>query len=356
MKENKKFNIIEDEKELDDIFSSKGNKLQKAIKKAKRDSIIRTFIISIIVVVVLAGVSNILCRELVYKLEGTVQISEDRFNEVSAPNKYKGKISRYHNYLNGRSIYTTYKILEDKIVYTGEKEYHYGLFLNHQGNLIGTESPSILGYSYNEEDLKQKRFNELGQREMVFFYPYVKYGRVFNDLSLLDNMPDNKYMEFALSFDQEYTIDEVKALIPNNVTLAWYWVDDIPQEERNKLQSYEVEEIYSNGEKHMISHSAKVRSERTAYGIKAYNREGEFYQNPEELFLRAIERGKEEKSRYQGQFIELYNNFADENGTLNKDNINILGVVVTGDKEGLDELKELSFIRASSLGVVVDKL
>lgn len=252
---------------------------------------------------------------------------------------------------------TLYKIIktidaipEDKIVYTGEKEYHYGLFSNHQGNLIGTESPSILGYSYDEEDLKQRRFNELGQREMVFFYPCVEYDRAFKDLSLLDKISGNKYMEFALSFDKEYTIDEVKTLIPKNVTLVWYWVDDIPQEERNELQAHEVEQSYSNGEKYIMPYPARVRSERTAYGIKAYNRDGEFYQHPEELFLRAIERGKEEKSRYQGQFIELYNIFADENGTLNKNNINILGVVVTGDKESLKELKKLPFYKSFFIG------
>lgn len=189
-----------------------------------------------------------------------------------------------------------------------------------------------------------------GKGKWCFFYPYVEYDRAFKDLSLLDKISGNKYMEFALSFDKEYTIDEVKTLIPKNVTLVWYWVDDIPQEERNELQAHEVEQSYSNGEKYIMAYPARVRSERTAYGIKAYNRDGEFYQHPEELFLRAIERGKEEKSRYQGQFIELYNIFADENETLNKNNINILGVVVTGDKESLKELKKLPFYKSFFIG------
>lgn len=355
MKKDRDFKSVEEEKELDDIFFSKDNKLEKAIKKAKRHSIIRTAIISLIVVVVVAITSNILFSELVYRMEGNVQISVSRFNEISAPNNFIGKTSRYHDYLRGRTTYTTYKLLEGKVVYTGVQEYHYGVFSNHQGNLIGTESPSILGYSWDEEDLKERRYNELGQREMVFFYPYVDYSMVLKDLQILEDISDDKYMEFAISFNQAYTIDEVRALIPEDVTIAWYWVDDIKEEYRKQLQAYEQEQAYSNGETYDMYYPAKIRSERTAYGIKAYNQHGELYENPKENFIRAIEQGKEQKSRYQNQFNELFETLQGENGMIDESCIKILGVVVTGDKKSLENLKELQFIRASSIGVVTDK-
>jgi len=99
----------------------------------------------------------------------------------------------------------------------------------------------------------------------------------------------------------------------------------------------------------------KIRSERTAYGIKAYNRDGELYEDPVEEFLRAIDNGRKEKSRYQNQFDELYNIIVGDDGVLDRDNIRVLGVVVTGDKARLKSLEDLTFIRASSLGVVTDK-
>lgn len=352
--DNRNMNPI-DEEELDNLFTAKGNKLEKAIRKAKRHAIIRTAVICLIVVGIVGIASSIFLRELIYDMEGAVQIAEDLFNEVSSPNTYKGKVSRYHDNLSGRTIYTTYKIIEDKVVYTGEKEYFYGIFTQHYGNLIGIESPSIIGYSYDEEDLRQRRFNELGQREMVFFYPYVRYNTIFNDLALLEEIPEDKLMEFALSFDKAYTMDEVNRLIPKGITLSWYWVDDIREEEHAELQAIEKEQSHSDGEKYIMPYPAKVRSERTAYGIKSYNSHGQFYEQPEEVFFRAIEEGMKEKSRYQSEFKKLYQNLTAGKGNLRKEELKILGVVVTGDKESLKQLAGNSAIRASSLGVVTDK-
>ncbi len=352
---NNKQKSSNDEKELDDIFSN-DTKLAKTIKRAKRQSIVRNIIVSALVFAVLFIGSNVIFSELVYKMEGAVQISIKQFNNISSPNNYIGKVARYHDYLSGRSTFTTYKIIEGKVVYTGQQEYHYGVFSNHYGNLIGTESPSILGESWDEEDLKQRRFNELGQREMVFFYPYVNYNKTFNDLSLLDRISQDKYIEVALSFDQEYTIDQVKELIPQDVTLAWYWIDDIPLVKREELQAHVREQSHSNGETYIMHYPAKVRSERTAYGIKAYDQHGQFYDFPEEQFFRAIDQGRTKKSRYQWQFDQLYNTLADENGEMRRENLRVLGVVITGDIDSMMEIRELPFIRASSFGVIIDKI
>ena len=82
----------------------------------------------------------------------------------------------------------------------------------------------------HEEDLQNQHYNELGQREMVFFYPFLQYKTYRNDLKLLDDIGEDKIMEVALSFDQGYTFDEVQSMISNNVTLSWLWVDDVNED------------------------------------------------------------------------------------------------------------------------------
>ncbi|MCT4620282.1 MAG: anti sigma factor C-terminal domain-containing protein [Marinisporobacter sp.] len=51
----------------------------------------------------------------------------------------------------------------------------------------------------------------------------------------------------------------------------------------------------------------------------------------------------------------MFLNLKDKNDTITKENLKIIGVVVTRDKESLKELKNLKAIKASSFGVIIDK-
>lgn len=79
-------------------------------------------LISLGVLVVFFIGGSIANRNLVYKLEASTQIAVSDFKEISSPNKYIGKIDRYHGVLGGKNSFTTYKIIEEKVVYTGESE------------------------------------------------------------------------------------------------------------------------------------------------------------------------------------------------------------------------------------------
>ena len=88
-KDNKNGDVKDEREELDDLFDHlKENKLKKAIKKAKRHSILRNAFISVVVLIVLFVGGSIVNRNLVYKFEGPTQIAVSAFNEISAPNKY----------------------------------------------------------------------------------------------------------------------------------------------------------------------------------------------------------------------------------------------------------------------------
>lgn len=345
-----------DEKELDSLFSnSKNSKFKKAIKKAKWHSILRNVLISGLVMVVFWVVGSIVNSNINYRLEGPVQIAVDSFNEISAPNKYIGKVSRYHEILGGRNEYTTYKIIEGKVLYSGEDYYSYGLLQNEWGNKIGTSSPLILGDSYDAGDLEMQRYNELGQREMVFFYPFISYPKYKNDLQLLNDIGSEKIMEMALSFDKGYSIDEVNNMLSDDVMLSWYWVDDLSDEEKEASRPRKEKQQDSEGKTYEVDYPAKIRSEGTVYGIKACDNNGEVREDPVQHFIWALQSGREYETRVKSEFERVYRNIAGKDGKLKNEDIRIWGAVVTGNVDSLKTLDNLPFIKASSLGVVTEK-
>lgn len=352
MIDNKDIKSNSDEKDLDTIFEQdvKFN-LKNVIRKAKWQSILRTLLISALVAIVVWVGGSIAIRGYNYKLESPMQIAVSSFNNISAPNQYIGKISRYHGMLSGKNSYSSYKLIEGKLVYTGHNEYSYGLFNNGYGNWIGSGSPLILGQSWSIEDLELQRYNELGHREMIFFYPFIQYKEYKNDLSLLAELGDSKIMEMALSFDRSYSLEEVNEIIPKDITIAWYWVDDLNQEEKeSSLATLQVD----RGETTVLD-IPKIRSEGTAYGIKAYNENGETYDHPIDQFIWGLKHGQQYQTRYQGEFKRVFKNISGSDGEITADDLQIQGVVVTGDTTTLQFLEELSFIKASSLGVVTER-
>jgi hypothetical protein len=342
----------EDEKELDSLFDNfKNTKLKKAVKKAKWSSILRNIGISLLVLVIVMVGGTIISRNIVSGMEGVVQISVDEFNLISAPNKYIGEVARYHDILGGKNEYSTYKIIEGKVVYTGDKEYYYGPFQNFYGNRNGVFSPLILGRSYDTEDLKIQKYNKLGQREMIFFYPFTTYPEYKNDLNIIKDIGTNKVVEMALSFDKDYSIDEVRNMLPEDVTLSWYWVDDLNQEEKKSSELRKTKKEQFGDERYY----AKIRSEETAYGIKAYDANGDLLEKPEESFIMALDQGAKKNTRFKSEFERVYNNIKGKDDKLTKDHIKVFGVVVTGSANDLEALSNLPFIKASSLGVTTDK-
>lgn len=347
---------MNDEKEMDNMFDDlKKSKLKKAVRKAKWHSILRNVVITFLVLVVVMIAGPIVNQGIVDKMTVPSEISIKSFNEISAPNQYIGKLSRYKGLLNGRNEYSTFKIIEGKVVYTGENEYSYGIFKDYYGNWVGTFSPLILGRSWDAGDLELQRYNELGQREMVFFYPFLDYPDYKNDLQLLDNIASTKRMEMALSFDKDYTMEEVNDMLPQNVTLSWYWLDDLNEQEKESSKPRTQEQQRSDGTTYTVDYPPRLRSERTVYGIKAYDSNGTSLEEPEQQFIWAFKNGMDYDTRFKSEFERVFQNVAGEDGEITKEDLRIFGVVVTGDTESLKNLQDRSFIRAASLGVITDR-
>ncbi|MGE7667297.1 anti sigma factor C-terminal domain-containing protein [Ureibacillus composti] len=333
---------------MDDLFDIK--KMEKTIKKAKRRASWKMIVMTIAVLVILIIIGSIANRSITYRLETPIQISASGFHEISAPNEFIGKLERYQGILGGENRYTTYKIIEGKVVYTGEERYGFGLFRDETLNRIGTESPILIGESFSEEDIQKQRYNELGQREMVFFYPFHQYNNYRRDLSLLDDIGQEKVMEVALSFDKGYSFKEIESMIPKDVTLSWLWVDDVNEENVEDFQG----KVHDEHNKIVDTYNF-VRSEHTVYGVSLFDANGDRQVDPINYFILNIKSGKQYKARWQGEFNRLFTTLSGEDGKLTEDDLQYFGVVVTGNAQTLSQLTDLPFIKASSIGVITDK-
>lgn len=99
--------------------------------------------------------------------------------------------------------------------------YSYGLFQDYRGDWTGSSNPEILSRSHTEEDAVAVRYNVLGQREMIVYYPFIEYKTYRNDLTLLLDAEGGQLAEIAISLDDYYCITQIDALFPQEL-IAWY--------------------------------------------------------------------------------------------------------------------------------------
>ena len=312
-------------------------KMEQSISKAKRRSTWKTVFISTIVFVVVLFSSILANGFITPLLASPVQNAFYQYNYVKGANEFIGIEESYPGILGGETYYKKYKPIEERIIYSGEGGYGYGLFRD-----------EVLGRDGGRAHVTGHAYNELGQRMMTFFYPQLNYDVVNNDLLLLNEIANDKLVEMALSFDKGYTSSEAMALIPKDITKTWLWVNHI--EQGGKLYSINYDENQNPLEKMPLTLNGQ-----DAYGFSVINTDGTFADQPAERFISAIDSGAKFNSYWQQEFQNLKENIAGEDDKLSVNDLVINGIVVTGTAESLKQLQNLPFIKASSLGVVIDK-
>ena len=320
--------------------------MEKTIKQAKRRSTWRTVLITIIVLAVTVIGGSMVNKAVTRFMQSQAQVSFDTLQQVIGANEFIGTKSNYPGLLGGQTQYKTFKYIEGKVVPTGEGAYGYG-FLRDEVIFEGSSSPVVFGSISSEMDLDYQRYNEFGQREMLFFYPFLQYKEVRNDLALLAEIGDDKIMEVALSFEKGYTMQEALAKLPNEITTTWLWVKDVDEEADTTGKR-----LNEDGE--VVGSFNLLRSEHTVYGFSLLTFNGDLAEEPAIQFLRAIGSGKRQKTSLQDEYERLDKVIGGEDGLALND-IVIYGAVVTGNKETLASLQNLDFIKASSIGVITDK-
>ncbi|MER2107904.1 MAG: anti sigma factor C-terminal domain-containing protein [Solibacillus sp.] len=323
-------------------------KMEKSIKKAKRRSMWKPVVVTIGLLLLFIIVFFFANRTITHQLEQPTADSYWHFSQISGANEFISIKENFPGILGGETHYKTYKLIEGKVVFTGEGGYGYGIGVGRNEWLgrSGRESNSLFGGAYAEEDLHLPKYSVYGHRQMTFFYPFVQYKEQHQDLSLLNEIGEDKYIEIALSFDKGYTPAEAMALIPKGITKTWLWVDDVQEDEQFVFETTHEDETWTR---------TLIRNENNVYGFPVITPVGDVATNPAEDFISHISSGQKYRTRWQGEFKRLHSTIAGEDGKLSVADLQIYGIVVTGTKESLAVLQNLSFIKASSFGVIVDK-
>lgn len=77
---------------------------------------------------------------------------------------------------------------------------------------------------------------------------------------------------------------------------------------------------------------------------------------PDEIdsFIRNIEHLRKSKN-FEWEANQVYQALIGDNGTLEQSDVKVIGAVVTGTPEQLESLKEKTYIKASTFGVISDR-
>ncbi|MBX4266936.1 anti sigma factor C-terminal domain-containing protein [Clostridium estertheticum] len=348
---------MNDEEKLKELFEDKGpSNFDKVIKKAKLFSIIRGVITSILVFTVVGFVGLIFNATTLNELGNEKKIELENYYRIAHPNSYIGSDQMDDGLLTGELDYVTYRFLGNKPIVDGNNKESY-TYLPLINGLYGDNSGLL--YEPSGDSEQSKIYSKVGKNVMQFYHPSVKYTKYRDDLSMINKIEEDKVMEMSLSFDKSYSISQVKSMIPQNITLNWYWVDTYTKSEVTELGSHiekigNEEEIPVNKmEKHISPNIILYEDE--VYGIKSIDEAGKNKETPEKDFIDTISSGKTNKGKNQQLYEMLFSKLSKDKVKITKDNIKILGVVVTGDTDSLKLLKNKSFIKASSLGAVGNK-
>lgn len=265
------------------------------------------------------------------------------FNEISGPNVHISNQTYNSNWFGGEIQIKTYKVLGDRPYIWEPIEGDYNLLGTFSRNYGSHGSIQLDGSESLIESHQLERFNaHTGDREMFFYHPKISYDAYKDSIGELSQFEETTLVEIGLSFDQEYSFDEIKSKLPPNVQVVWWWVDASYTDERLDFMKQGQDTITANSPFIYGFHSeqSKPKAQQS--------------QNDEvDSFIENIERLREGKN-FEWEIGEVYQSLIGENKTLEQSDVKIIGGVVTGTPKQLELLKGQTYIKGSTFGVVFD--
>ncbi|WP_162596035.1 anti sigma factor C-terminal domain-containing protein [Bacillus sp. CGMCC 1.16541] len=320
----------------DHEFLPKDTDFEQLVKKARRRSLIKMIVISLIVsVVVVFGLYYVGNFVMLKKMEKETRM-DSAWNMIRGANVEEQGTSYNYSALSATTKTKIIKHVNGVPLPWGEREKVFTVFGT--SRLVTTDGPSGTG----SVDAERIPMYFEGERVIEFYHPKVTYKKVFDDRELLKNVDENDVVEMAFSFDKAYKIEEVEKVFKND--LAWFWVDTFT-EERIK------EENELNGDD-MFPHNSTTIGDR-AYGFRYLNSDAKA---SSQSFISMLDMLKEDGGNYQEQADELYNTLTNGSGKkLEENDVAIIGVVVTGKPEDLQAYNDVPMIRGAALGATTSE-
>ena len=321
------------------------NEIKNAIKKAKRKSLIRNTIIALVISVITISLAIIINNIVYIKSSNEAMGKIDVNIESTIPSGYVSKANYTQGFLGGRVDYTVSKKVGDRVVHLDRKSESYGL------------NKPLIGYGIQYADINNSEWEKIstwedGYRKMLFFHPNISYKKYPNDLSTISNMSDDKVIEMSISLDKGYSKDEIAdiAFDMRNINTKWIWLDTFSETQMSEFK----EEVKNNSPESCGIMESQVR------GINYNYNNGNIYSGIIDIngiynsWLEYLRDGNENNITNEVN-KNLYEQLI-EDGKDNASNIKILGFIVEGTKEELNELVNKPYIKASTFGVVIDSL
>lgn len=344
-------------KDIEDIFSDEmENKIKKEVRNKRKKLNVKLVTIGTILTLIILIFSNLVLSVVSNKyIENSYSKDLGIKNleySIMHPDEYIGQercIST--GYFKYESVYDIGKRIGSRVLFAGSssnaKSIVKDIMERKFETVVDKSSWTISRNSFND-DISKRYSSVYGIRKLHFLYPYVHYGKdiyeyqtednkvseddlslsmenVVNDFHYLNEMDDNKVVEMALSFDKEYTYEEVNKMLDSNL-ITFYWLDSNSEVEKQ----------------HMIEYNNPAFD---VVGIKSIDVAGEFRTDINDR----LENFKVVIKQLRDMGHDQYVRNIDEN------NIKIIGAVVVGSPKDLKKIENNSMIKHAIIGTVTDK-
>ena len=315
---------MKEEHEMDSFFDSIVDE-KNLINAAKRKSYFRITAVSFFVSMCVLILLILLKIQLTPYFMTQKMIEQELYYEIYGANIYTGAWTEQYKLVNSSAVAPKYKLLNGRPVNLGE---------------ISFDSSPVEITIGNSEFAQ---FTYSGNRVMNFFHPFLQYTKYENALNELNNVNDGKWIELGLSFDQPYSYEEVVSMLPKDVTLQWNWVNTFSEEEIKAFNSEHKE------------YTDAILKEHVVAGFPSIAKDGETIKEPVSSFITTLDLARSKGGSYEEEYEYIYNTLKNNQDSLTNENIEIIGVVVVGDKQQLKSLIDQHYIKASSFGAIIDK-
>lgn len=286
--------------------------LKSALKKAKRNQLLKIIITAVIVVLVLLPI--LYKTGNYFAAKSSTRLHEQLFldNAIAQPNiQIDSQVTSNSSTFGGSIITNRSKNINGYVVQWSTLTSSY--------DWMGTDidyNELVPGFYWSDTEFYEYD-KQTKNKVATFYHPSIQkyYDGVQNELGEISQM-ENYVAEVAISFDKPYTFKEIQAKIPDNLNIVWLYMAS------------------------PIADESKGPAGMPVYGFDPSN-------SPKEAYKDFIESLKKYDASGHNETIQ---DFLNRNQNKPFDKVKILGVMLTGQTQNFKALEGQDFIRGASVG------
>lgn len=326
------------------------NDFDKIAKKTRRKNWVTIIFISVFITMLCLVVAFRVMTVMTMKSAEKIRYYYDVMHEIAYPNiTYNTAIFEPTSQFSGYYYLGRVKDIDGTVSHYEDVNAPYGLLPRQsymlQNNKTYIDMSKRSAYTYGEGYKSPVFFNKKRVDNKTTDFVWVEKTE---DIGLLSQIPENA-VEVAITFDKDYSFQEIEELVPDNLKINWYWI--------GSQTDYDITEL---------SPEEQIGFELDPYLV----RDGQIAENKdlklvwEESFKKFIENTQialdndwisRSVSTSKGEIYSLKKDvkkYLKENP--NAETAKFAGVILTGRAENFEQLKTADWIFASNIGQSVE--